>query len=98
MEFIPDDGVLNNYLLMAGKEILSWIYGSSGVPVDDDGCEIPVPHRYDLTQINAVLVGMNLIGAEGQTTHDENGVKRSFSYPTMVNFIRRNVIPKGKVI
>lgn len=98
VEVIPDDGDLELYLRLAGDEILSWIYQSSEIPKDDEGNQICVPRRYELTQINSVVVALNLSGSEGQNTHDENGVKRAFKHSTMVEYIRRNVIPKGRVI
>ena len=45
----------------------------------------------------AVIVGLGLSGAEGQTVHNENGISRSFSYPDMAAYIRRRISPYAYV-
>lgn len=51
-----------------------------------------------MTQINAVIAGYSISGAEGEVTHSENGISRTFKYEDMVNYIRSHVIPIAKVI
>ena len=87
-EDTSEDVRLNVYLSAAAKEIISWRYSYSGnAPAD-------VPEEYEMTQVMAVVAGYSQSGAEGQATHSENGITRTFNYPDMINYIRRNVIAK----
>ena len=63
------DEKLGVFLELARDEILSWRYGSVGIPdgVDD------VPDEYCVTQVMACAAGFGQIGAPGQVTHSENG-------------------------
>lgn len=78
---------LEAYLTIAEKEILSWRYSYAG------GIPKEFPPEYEMTQINAVIAGFNLIGAENQTQHSENGIQRMFKHSDMISYIRSNVIP-----
>lgn len=87
------DALLSTYLDFAKAEILAWLYsGKTPEGVTD------VPERYEPTQIMACVVGYGLSGAEGQSAHSENGTSRTFDYPTMIDYIRKNVTPYAKVI
>jgi hypothetical protein len=50
-----------------------------------------------MTVIMAVVVGYGLMGAEGQTSHAENGISRQFKYADMTDYIHRNVTPYAYV-
>lgn len=78
---------LEAYLQIAEREILAWRYSYAA--------EKPktVPEEYEMTQIQAVMAGFNLSGAENQTQHTENGIARTFKYPDMLSYIRSNVVP-----
>jgi hypothetical protein len=93
---LPSDETLLAYLTLAEKEILSWIYRAypSGIPEE----ECALPCEYDSIQIMAVIVGWNQSGAEGQTSHAENGISRQFAYSDMANYIHRNVPSKVYVL
>ena len=78
---------LEAYLQIAEKEILAWRYSYSSQRPDT------VPEEYEMTQIQAVIAGFNLSGAENQTQHSENGIVRSFRYADMLAYIRSHVIP-----
>lgn len=82
-----EDNRLALYLSDAKKEILNWLY-SGNIP----STVTDVPTEYEPTQIQACIAGFNLIGAENQTAHNENGINRSFVYSDMVKYIRANVI------
>lgn len=84
-----EDARLTVYLSVAEKEILGWRYSYSSVTPTIT----VVPDEYEMTQIFAVIAGYSQSGAENQTSHNENGISRSFSYPDMVHYIRANVIP-----
>lgn len=76
------DVELTAYLDFAKREILCWVYG--------DYAPTEVPIRYENTQIMAVVTGYNHKGSEGQITHNENGINRTFNYADMVEYIRKN--------
>lgn len=82
-----EDSFIKVYLTAAEKEIISWRYSLSSKTVDT------VPAEYEMTQIFAVIAGYSQSGAEGQTSHSENSISRTFSYPDMLHYIRKNVIP-----
>lgn len=77
------EDVIGAYLEMAESEILSW-----------SGAESISPN-YDTVQIMAVIAGYNLLGAENQTSHSENGISRVFKYSDMLAYIRNNVCAKA---
>ena len=88
-ETLPDDAILNTYLSAASLEILAWRY--SYLPVDNR--PTAVPSEYEMTQICAVIAGYSISGAEGETSHSENGISRHFEFSDMVAYIRSRVIP-----
>lgn len=85
---IPTDNELTEYLLIAEEEILNWLYVRTSVP---EGAVFP--SRYDNTQIMAVVAAVNIIGAEGETLHIENGTHRQFKYDDLLAYIRAHVQP-----
>lgn len=88
-EDAPSDELLSTYLTMAKKEILNWLYVRSEVPE----WVIEVPSKYEMVQIQACIAGFNMIGAEGQTWHSENGIARTFKYSDMLVYIHSHVQP-----
>lgn len=86
-----EDATLGVYLSAAKKEIISWHFG-------DNTTITEVPSEYEMTQINAVVMGFNIRGAENETTHKENGIDRIFKYSDMVQYIRCNVTAYAKVL
>jgi len=79
------DTQLNAYLDLAEAEILGWL-----------GVE-EVPDRYAATHVMAVVAGYNMIGAEGQISHAENGISRQWKHADMVDYIRAHCIPMAQV-
>lgn len=86
------DTQLSAYLSLAKSEILAWMYPT----IPDDVTD--VPSKYEVTQVMAVVAGYNLQGAEGQTSHSENGISRSWKHEDMVAYVRSRVIPYAGVI
>lgn len=80
------------YLTAAEKEILNWRYSLAGKKPDE------IPEEYEMTQVWAVIYGYSQSGAEGQSTHSENGIARTFNYSDMISYIHRNVRPMVGVI
>lgn len=87
------DDLLVAYLAMAEKEILNWLYIRSEVP---DGAELP--SKYDMVLIQSCVAGFNLMGAENQGSHSENGISRTFRYSDMIDYIHAHVQPFVGVI
>lgn len=87
------DERITAYLDMSRDEIISWRYS-----YNPDDTITDVPAEYETVQIFAVLTGLNLIGAEGEISHAENGISRTFNYAGMVEYIRSKVIPKVKIV
>jgi hypothetical protein len=85
---------LQTYLTLAGNEILSWRYHLvGGVP---DGVTT-VPERFDGVHVYAVVAGYTHAGAEGESTHNENGINRVFMYSDMLDYIHDHVLPLVRV-
>ena len=84
---ISEIGRIEVYLTAAEKEIIEWRFSLSGNKPE------AVPEEFDMTHVWAVINGYSQSGAEGQSTHSENGVARTFNYADMVQYIRRNVRP-----
>ena len=57
-----------------------------------------VPSKYDMVQIMAVIAGYNLIGAEGEVIHNENGIHRHFEFSDMLAYVEGHVIPYARVV
>lgn len=91
---IEFDTTIMTYITMAGNEIIGWRYSYS--PNYADVTE--VPSEYEMTQVNAVVAGFSIRGAEGQTLHEENSIRRTFKYEDMLSYIRSHVIPIAGVI
>lgn len=84
-----DSSLLQVYLDQAEAEIISWLYSNIGEAPEG----LPVPTKYEWTQINACIAGFNLSGAENETHHSENGITRDFKYSSMVDYIHSHVFP-----
>lgn len=82
-----DEDALEVYLDMASREIINWRYSYSTEKPDE------VPEEYEMIQINAVVAGYSISGAENQTSHSENGISRVFKYEDMIAYIHAHVIP-----
>ena len=65
------DDVLKSYLTIAGQKILNRAY-----PFDDTVTE--VPRRYGYLQCEIAVYLLNKRGAEGETSHSENGITRGY--------------------
>lgn len=93
-EYMPTDETLTEYITLAKKEILAWMYHLVG-GVPDTVTEVPA--KYETIQIYSVIAGWTHAGAEGQTVSIENGVHRHFSYVDMLDYIHNNVLPYVRV-
>lgn len=92
--YMPTDETLTEYITLAKKEILAWMYHLVG-GVPEDVTEVPA--KYETIQIYSVIAGWTHAGAEGQIVSIENGVHRHFSYVDMLDYIHNNVLPFVRV-
>lgn len=85
------DEVLCTYLLIAGKKILARAY-----PYDTEKTEVPA--QYDTLQCEIASYLLNKRGAEGQTSHSENGISRSYENADIPSSMLKVVTPHVGVI
>ena len=80
------DNVLISYLAIAGNKILRRAY-----PYDDTVTE--VPRRYGYLQCEIAAYLLNKRGAEGQTSHSENGISRTYESADVPESMLSEVVP-----
>ena len=83
--------VLLAYLNIAGCKIINRAY-----PYDTDVTEVPT--RYDFLQCEIAAYLLNKRGAEGQTSHSENGISRSYESADVPESMLGTVTPMVGVI
>jgi len=92
--YMPTDETLTEYITLAKKEILAWMYHLVG-GVPEDVTEVPA--KYETIQIYSVIAGWTHAGAEGELHHHENGVIRVFKYEDMLDYIHNHILPYVRV-
>lgn len=85
------DEVLLAYLDIAGREIIRRAY-----PFKNDITE--VPEKYNTLQCEIATYLLNKRGAEGETSHSENGISRSYENAGIPESMLKSVIPFCGVI
>ena len=85
------DDVLISYLAIAGRKIINRAY-----PYDDTVTE--VPRRYSYLQCEIATYLLNKRGAEGETSHNENGINRTYENADGPDSMLSDVIPYCGVI
>ncbi|MBQ3265208.1 MAG: DNA-packaging protein [Ruminococcus sp.] len=80
-----DETVLNACLHLAGAKIVNRCY-----PFDP---EKPVPPRYYNLQVEIAAYLVNKRGAEGQLTHNENGISRTYESASVPESMLKDVTP-----
>lgn len=83
------DTELTVYLSLTAQEILNFKYRMLG-GVPEDVTEVPAED--EVTQIHACAEGFAHKGGQGETRHNENGIDRTWRYPSMVEYIHTHVI------
>lgn len=84
------NAVLTAYLNLAKDKVLNRAYPFGG------GSE--VPERYHTVQVEIAAFLINKRGAEGQTTHSENGVERRYEDGDVPSSLLRQIVPFASVI
>ena len=80
------DEVLATYLMIAGKKILARAY-----PYNDEIKE--VPSKYEMVQLEIATYLLNKRGAEGQLTHSENGISRTYENADVPKSMLQAIVP-----
>lgn len=86
-----EDDLLLMYLTDAERIIVNRLY-----PMDDIDCTIPDKYESRLVEIAAYLY--NKRGAEGETSHSENGISRSYESGSIPASMLSDIVPYGSVI
>lgn len=85
------DDILFSYLKIAGEKVINRAY-----PYDDTVTE--VPRRYGALQCEIAAYLLNKRGAEGQTSHSENGVNRTYENADVPESLLSNITPFIEVL
>ena len=80
------DDILLTYLTIAGEKIINRAY-----PYDDT-VDI-VPKRYEMLQCEIASYLLNKRGAEGETSHSENGISRSYENGDVPDSLLNTITP-----
>lgn len=80
------DSVLSTYIELAGKKIIARAYPYSTEITD-------VPDQYGYLQIEIAAYLLNKRGAEGQTSHSENGITRQYENADVPDSMMNTIIP-----
>lgn len=81
-----DETVLSAYLSLAASKVLLRAY-----PFDSTVTE--VPERYSAVQVQIAAYMLNKRGAEGQTSHSENGISRGYEDGDVPPSLLREIVP-----
>lgn len=85
------EDVLSVYLTLAGRKIIAKAY-----PYDNTVTE--VPPQYDTLQCEIAAYMLNKRGAEGQTSHSENGISRTYENADVPKSMLSTITPHIGVI
>ena len=80
------DDVLKSYLTIAAQKIINRAY-----PYNDTVTDVPTRYGYLQCEIAAYL--LNKRGAEGEVSHSENGVSRTYESADVPESMLKDVIP-----
>ncbi len=88
----PDTEILNDCVETAKNAILSRRFPMQDWPVDDQG-NTYVEERYQDLQFRIAMDLYNKIGAEGEISHQENGVRRDYESSWISSQLLSEVVP-----
>lgn len=86
-----DVDTVSAYLSLAGDKICRRAY-----PFDPDVTE--VPERYQFLQIEIAVYLLNKRGGEGETSHSENGISRTYESGDVPASMMRQVVPMAGIL
>lgn len=87
-----EDALLLDILESAKAAILSRRYPFGEYPVDENGETIFESRYFDL-QIRIAIYLYNKRGVEGQTSHSENGINRTYESADVPESLMRGITP-----
>lgn len=90
-----DTAVCSTYLMLAAAKIARRLY-PFGAP--DDFCTADVPAEYAVNQVDIAVYLLNKRGAEGQISHSENGISRSYGDADVPDSMLRGIVPYVGVV
>ena len=85
------DDVLLTYLTLAGNKIIRRAY-----PYDET--VDTVPRRYSCLQCEIAAYMLNKRGAEGETSHSENGISRGYESADVPESLMGQIVPFCEVL
>ena len=85
------DEILLTYLDISARKVINRAY-----PYDDTITE--VPKRYEMLQCEIAAYLLNKRGAEGETSHSENGISRSYENADIPESMMSIIVPHIGVI
>lgn len=85
-----NDAVISAYLRLAGSKICQL-----ACPFQSDVED--VPPKYEMVQVEAAVYLLNKRGAEGETSHSENGISRSYENGDLPESMLRQITPMAGV-
>ena len=86
-----DNATYAAYLAQAGDAILGYVY-------QFDDTKTVVPKKYERKQIEFAEYLMNKRGAEGQLSHSENGISRSYESGSIPASMWKGITPYCGVV
>lgn len=86
-----DEEVLSTYLSIAGSKVCRKAF-----PFDPN--ENTVPDQYAHIQVEIAVYLLNKRGAEGESSHSENGISRSYENGDVPASLMREITPFASVI
>ncbi len=86
-----DESILLAYLGLAGEYVIKRAY-----PFHPD--KMIVPAKYHSTQIEIALYLLNKRGAEGEISHSENGISRSYENASVPDSMLKHITPHVSVL
>lgn len=84
-----DDNILLTFLEIAAEKVLTKCYPYR----DDHLTKKSVPTRYHNTQLEIAAYLLNKRGAEGETSHNENGINRSYESASVPDSMLKGIVP-----
>lgn len=86
-----DEDVLSAYLSIAGSKVCRRAY-----PFDPSATEVPAQYGY--LQVEIAVYLLNKRGGEGELSHSENGISRSYENGDVPESMMRQIVPMAGVL
>ncbi len=87
-----NDNILLTFLEIAAEKVLTKCY-----PYIQDVEGKSVPAKYHNTQLEIAAYLLNKRGAEGETSHSENGINRSYESASVPDSMLKGIVPFASV-